>query len=85
MHDGGEDDVRVLAMVARQMRFMAHIKLMQAKRVRDDEIIKALGINPYGLRNTRRQLGAFTEERLERAYRDCVDAGVRDKERRDER
>ncbi len=74
MHDGGEDDVRVLAMITRQMRFMAHIKLMQAKRVRDDEIIKALGINPYGLRNTRRQLGAFTEERLERAYRDCVDA-----------
>ena len=74
MHDGGEDDVRVLAMITRQMRFMAHIKLMQAKRARDDEIIKALGINPYGLRNTRRQLGAFTEERLERAYRDCVDA-----------
>ena len=38
MHDGGEDDVRVLAMITRQMRFMAeHTKLMQAKRVRDDD------------------------------------------------
>lgn len=74
MRESGEDNVRVLAMITRQMRFMAHIKLMQKNRARDDEMIKALGITPYGLKNTRRQLAAFTEERLESAYRDCVDA-----------
>lgn len=74
MHEGGEDDVRILAMITRQMRFMAQIKLMQRRKAADDEIVKALGITPYGLRNTRRQLRAFTEERLLRAYKDCVDA-----------
>ncbi len=74
MREGGEDDVRILAMITRQMRFMAQIKLMQRRKAADDEIVKALGITPYGLRNTRRQLRAFTEERLLRAYKDCVDA-----------
>lgn len=74
MRESGEDDVRILAMITRQMRFMAQIKLMQRRKAVDDEIVKALGITPYGLRNTRRQLRAFTEERLLRAYKDCVDA-----------
>ena len=50
------------------------IKLMQRRKAADDEIVKALGITHYGLRNTRRQLRAFTEERLLRAYKVCVDA-----------
>lgn len=74
MREAGEDDVRILAMITRQMRFMAHIKLMQRRKAPDEEIIRATGITPYGLRNTRRQLRGFTEERLRRAYRDCVDA-----------
>ena len=66
--------MRVLAMITRQMRFMTHIKLMQRKKATDEEIIKAVGITAFGLRNTRRQLRAFSEERLMRAYRDCVEA-----------
>ena len=74
MLESGEDNVRVLAMITRQMRFMTHIKLMQRKKATDEEIIKAVGITAFGLRNTRRQLRAFSEERLMRAYRDCVEA-----------
>lgn len=74
MLESGEDRVRVLAMITRQMRFMAHIKLMERRRASDAEIVKALGITPYGLRNTRRQLRAFSEEQLTGAYRDCVNA-----------
>lgn len=74
MREAGEDDVRILAMITRQMRFMAQIKLMQRRKAADDEMVRALGITPYGLRNTRRQLRGFTEERLRRAYRECVDA-----------
>lgn len=74
MRESGEDDVRVLAMITRQMRFMTHIKLMQRRKASDDEMMKALGITAFGLRNTRRQLRVFSEERLMRAYQDCVDA-----------
>ena len=47
---------------------------LQGRKATDEEIIKAVGITAYGLRNTRRQLRAFSEERLMRAYRDCVEA-----------
>ena len=73
MLDRGEDRIRILAMITRQMRFMTHIKLMDGRHLRDEEIIKALGITSYGLRNTRRQIKSFTDARLTAAYRDCVD------------
>lgn len=74
MRENGEDDVRILAMITRQMRFMAHVKLLQQRRTPDAQIVKALGITPYGLKNTRRQMRVFTGERLIQSYRDCVNA-----------
>ena len=70
----GENRVGVLAMITRQMRFMAQIGYLQSRRASDDEIMKTLEITRTGLYKTRQQLHGFTQAKVTSAYKQCVEA-----------
>lgn len=70
----GESALGILAMLTRQVRFMAYMKVMRDAGEPLASVEKKLAMNHYGAQRTERQIRRFSAETLMDAYRDCVDA-----------
>lgn len=70
----GESALGILAMLTRQVRFMAYMKAMRDAGEPLAAIEKKLAINHYGAQRTERQIRRFSAETLMAAYRECVEA-----------
>ncbi|MDO4357448.1 MAG: DNA polymerase III subunit delta [Clostridia bacterium] len=70
----GESTLGILAMLTRQVRFMAYMKAMRDAGEPLAAVEKRLSINHYGAQRTERQIRRFSADTLLRAYRDCVEA-----------
>lgn len=72
--DQGESTLGILAMLTRQVRFMAYMKAMRDDGQPLPAIEKALAMNHYGAQRTERQIRRFSAQTLMQAYQMCVDA-----------
>lgn len=72
--DQGESTLGILAMLTRQIRFMAYMKSMRDEGQPLPAIEKALAMNHYGAQRTERQIRRFSAQTLMQAYQACVDA-----------
>lgn len=70
----GESTLGILAMLTRQVRFMAYMKAMREEGQPMATIEKTLAMNHYGAQRTERQIRRFSTETLMQAYQMCVDA-----------
>lgn len=72
--DQGESTLGILAMLTRQIRFMAYMKSMRDEGQPMAVIEKALAMNHYGAQRTERQIRRFSAQTLMQAYQACVEA-----------
>lgn len=70
----GESTLGILAMLTRQVRFMAYMKAMRDEGEPLQAIEKALAMNHYGAQRTERQIRRFSAKTLMEAYQACVEA-----------
>lgn len=70
----GESTLGILAMLTRQVRFMAHMRAMKDAGQPLAVIEKSLGMNHYGAQRTERQIRRFSARTLMQAYETCVEA-----------
>ena len=70
----GENRVRVLYMITRQMRLLALTRELLEARTPVPRIQESLGVTSYGARRLSEQARRLRAEPLRAAYRDCVDA-----------
>lgn len=70
----GESTLGILAMLTRQVRFMAYMRAMRDDGQPLQAIEKALAMNHYGAQRTERQIRRFSAATLMQAYQMCVDA-----------
>lgn len=59
-----EEPVKLIALVASQMRLLYQVKLLDRKGYNDQEIGKMLGVNPYRLKYVRQEGKNFTIQEL---------------------
>lgn len=69
---GGEQRIGILAMITRHYRQMMHLCAMQAQRMPQGQIAKALGIPPFALTRLARQVGKRPYEELKACVEECV-------------
>jgi DNA polymerase-3 subunit delta len=72
-----EQPLMMLAMMARQFRMLLQCKNCAAKRMSHYEIIQALGLRDFMVRECLSQSQNFTEEKLLEALADCQDTDIR--------
>lgn len=70
----GESTLGILAMLTRQVRFMAYMKSMRDAGEPMQSIEKALAMNHYAAQRTERQIRRFSAHTLMEAYQACVEA-----------
>lgn len=70
----GETCIGILAMLTRQMRLLTHMKLLKLDGLPLPAIERQLSLNHYAATRMERQAARLSAERLEEAYRACVDA-----------
>ena len=66
--DRGEPPLKLMAMLARQVRIMIQVSDLQASRLTQDQIAKRLKLHPYVVQKGLAQAGNFDMEQLERAH-----------------
>jgi len=70
----GENRVRILYMITRQVRLLCLSRELIAAKKGQSEIQSALGVTSYGAKRLMEQARRMKAESLERAYKECVDA-----------
>ena len=66
--DRGEPPLKLMAMLARQVRIMIQVSDLQASRMTQAQIAKRLKLHPYVVQKGLAQAGNFDMEQLERAH-----------------
>ena len=74
MLSSGETRIGILAMLTRQMRLLTHMKLLKSDGLSLPAIERQLALNHYAAMRMEKQAARLSAERLEEAYRACVDA-----------
>jgi DNA polymerase-3 subunit delta len=72
-----EQPLMVLAMMARQFRIILQCKDCADKRMTESQIMSALGLRNFIVREGLRQARNFTHEKLLGALADCQDTDIR--------
>jgi len=70
----GENRVRILYMITRQVRLLCLTRELIEQRAAQPQVQSALGVTSYGAKRLIEQARRMKKEPLERAYRECVDA-----------
>ncbi len=73
---GGEDPIRILALLLRQFRLMQHVKIMQYEKRNASDIPGALGVSPYAARQYIRQTQLWSPSQVRDAVRLCLDTDL---------
>lgn len=68
----GEQRIGVLAMITRQYRQMMHLAAMQAQRMPQAQMAKALGVPPFAMKKLGAQVGRRSYESLRENVELCV-------------
>jgi DNA polymerase-3 subunit delta len=71
--DEGEPPLRLMAMLARQVRILIQVKELQSQRLTQAQMAKQLKLHPFGVKKGLAQAGNFTMEQLEKAHRLLVE------------
>ena len=74
--EAGRPPTYVIAMIARQVRFLILAKDLKARGMRQDEIGRRLSIRGYPLTKTMQQEGRFSAERLAEIHRRLIEADL---------
>jgi len=69
----GEQRIGILALITRHYRQMMHLSAMQAERMGQAQMAKALGIPPFALSRLSRQIGRRTYASLRQMVELCVE------------
>lgn len=70
----GENRVRILYMITRQVRLLTLAHELVSARQTQPQIASALGVPPFGAKKLMEQVRRLKKEPLERAYKECVEA-----------
>ena len=69
----GENHVGLMAMLTRQFRIMAHIRMMRDAGKRQEEMLADMKLAEFAFNSINRHVGKFTTDQLKAHYRACVD------------
>jgi DNA polymerase-3 subunit delta len=72
--DDGEPALYILAMLARQIRILIQVKLLQERSLAQREVASRLKLHPYATEKASAQARNFTHDQLEAAHRELVKA-----------
>lgn len=70
----GESPVGILTMLIRHYFILSKLLEMEIKRIRQDEMARALKVHPYFLKNYRNQVRKYNKEELRSAYNHLLQA-----------